>query len=77
MKFLSCRMTFEAQIIVWKEGKYYVALCLNIDVASFGRTRKKALQSIEEALSLRLGNECDLGFYKMKELEIVESEIHV
>ncbi len=38
--------------IVWKEGKYYVAQCLNVDVSSFGTTRKTALANLEEALAL-------------------------
>ena len=25
--------------ILWKEGKYYVAQCLNVDVSSFGKTK--------------------------------------
>ncbi len=37
---------------VWKEEKYYVAQCLNVDVSSFGETRKEALKNLEEALEL-------------------------
>jgi predicted RNase H-like HicB family nuclease len=40
--------------VTWKEGKYYVAQCLNIDVSSFGKTRKEALKNLEEALGLYL-----------------------
>lgn len=38
--------------IVWKEGKYYVAQCLNVDVSSFGKSRKEALVNLHEALAL-------------------------
>lgn len=38
--------------IVWKEGKYYVAQCLNIDVSSFGKTKKAALKNLQEAVEL-------------------------
>ncbi len=38
--------------VVWKEGKYYVAQCLNIDISSFGDTKKQALAALDEALSL-------------------------
>jgi predicted RNase H-like HicB family nuclease len=40
--------------VVWKEGKYYVAQCLNIDVSSFGKTRQEALAclDVDEALEL-------------------------
>ena len=40
------------QNVVWKEGKYYVAQCLNVDVSSFGKTRKEALENLKEALDL-------------------------
>lgn len=38
--------------IVWKEGKHYVAQCLNVDVSSFGTTKKEALLNLKEALQL-------------------------
>jgi predicted RNase H-like HicB family nuclease len=38
--------------VVWKEGKYYVAQCLNVDVSSFGKTKKEALSALDEALEL-------------------------
>ena len=42
------------QIAIWKEGKHFVAQCLNIDISSFGRTQKSALANIREALELYL-----------------------
>jgi predicted RNase H-like HicB family nuclease len=38
--------------VVWKEGEYYVAQCLNVEVSSFGKTRKEALTALDEALEL-------------------------
>ena len=38
--------------VVWKEGKYYVAQSLNVDVSSFGKTKKEALANLREALEL-------------------------
>ena len=38
--------------VVWKEGKYYVSQCLNVDVSSFGKTKKEALANLDEALEL-------------------------
>ncbi len=40
--------------VVWKEGKYYVAQCLNLDISSFGKTRKEALTNLDDALELYL-----------------------
>lgn len=38
--------------VVWKEGKYYVAQCLDVDIASFGKTKSEALRNLDEALQL-------------------------
>lgn len=38
--------------IVWREGKYFVAQCLNVDVSSFGKTKAEALKNLSEALEL-------------------------
>lgn len=38
--------------VVWKEGKHYVSQCLNVEVSSFGKTRKTALKNLDEALEL-------------------------
>ena len=38
--------------VVWKEGKHYVAQCLNVDISSFGKTKKEALFNLQEALEL-------------------------
>ncbi len=40
--------------IVWKEGKYFVAQCLNVEVSSFGKTKNEALKNLQEAIELYL-----------------------
>lgn len=40
------------QNITWKEGKHHVAQCLNVDVSSFGDSRREALVNLNEALTL-------------------------
>lgn len=40
--------------VVWKEGKYFVAQCLNVDVSSFGKTYEEALKNLGEAIDLYL-----------------------
>jgi len=39
---------------VWREGKYYIAQCLDIDIASFGGTKEIALENLKEAIELYL-----------------------
>ena len=38
--------------IVYKEDKYYVSQCLNVDVSSFGNTLQEAVDNLNEALEL-------------------------
>jgi len=38
--------------IVYKEDKYYVSQCLNVDVSSFGNTIQEAIDNLNEALAL-------------------------
>lgn len=38
--------------LIWKEGKYFVAKCLEVEVASQGKTRGEALANLKEALEL-------------------------
>jgi predicted RNase H-like HicB family nuclease len=38
--------------MVWKEDKYYVAQCLNVDISTFGKTKVEAIKNIKEALAL-------------------------
>ncbi len=40
------------QVLVWKEGKYYVSQCLNVEVSSFGKTKDEAVKNLKEALEL-------------------------
>jgi hypothetical protein len=37
---------------VWREGGWYVAQCLEVDVASQGETEEEALENLREALEL-------------------------
>ncbi|MBI2415789.1 MAG: type II toxin-antitoxin system HicB family antitoxin [Candidatus Kerfeldbacteria bacterium] len=38
--------------VVWKEGDYYVSQSLDVDVSSFGKTKKEALTMLQDALAL-------------------------
>jgi predicted RNase H-like HicB family nuclease len=42
----------DLQSVVYKDGKHYVAQCLNVDVSSFGPTEALALANLKEALEL-------------------------
>jgi predicted RNase H-like HicB family nuclease len=38
--------------VIYKEGKYYVSQCLNVEVSSFGTTIDEASANLKEALQL-------------------------
>ncbi|HEV7938966.1 MAG TPA: hypothetical protein VGP18_13200 [Solirubrobacteraceae bacterium] len=40
------------QSIIYREGEYFVAQCLDIDVSSFGNTEADALANLGEAVEL-------------------------
>jgi predicted RNase H-like HicB family nuclease len=37
---------------IWREGDWYIAQCLEVDVASQGQTEDEALTNLREALEL-------------------------
>ncbi len=41
---------------VYKEGKYYTAESLTIEVSSFGKTKEEALANLQQAIDLKLEN---------------------
>ena len=38
--------------VIWKEGKYFVARSLEVEVASQGKSKKEAVSNLQEALEL-------------------------
>ena len=68
-------MIAEFKNIVWKEGKHYVALCLNTEVSSFGDTKEQALENLKEAIELYLEDAPFEGISKIDDPEIVYSQI--
>jgi predicted RNase H-like HicB family nuclease len=48
------RNRFEFTGAIFKEGKWYVSLCLELDVASQGRTVREAKKMLAEAVELHL-----------------------
>ena len=49
---MSFQRNISVQNVVWKEGRYYVAQCLNVDVSSFGKTKKEALINTKKAIKV-------------------------
>ena len=45
-------MTQQFSASVWQEDSWYIAQCLEVDVASQGKTREEAIANLREALRL-------------------------
>jgi predicted RNase H-like HicB family nuclease len=48
-------MTKNYTASVWREDEWYVAQCLEVDVASQGETKEEALRNLEEAIEFYFG----------------------
>jgi predicted RNase H-like HicB family nuclease len=60
------------QNVVYQEGKYYVAQCLNVEVSSFGTTKLEALASLNEALELYFDDNDESNYTKIQKPEIFD-----
>jgi predicted RNase H-like HicB family nuclease len=40
--------------VVYREGKYFVSQCLNVDVSSFGKSIDEAVANLKDAVELYL-----------------------
>ena len=47
----------DLKAIVWKDGVWFVAKALGLEVASQGKTRKEAIKNLQEAVDLLLEDE--------------------
>ncbi|MES2023868.1 MAG: type II toxin-antitoxin system HicB family antitoxin [Patescibacteria group bacterium] len=66
---------FNLKNIVWKEGKYYVSQCLNVDVSSFGKTKKEALKNLSEAIDLYFEDVKAPKFQEVRSPEIFSMDL--
>jgi predicted RNase H-like HicB family nuclease len=62
---------------VWKEDKYYVAQCLNIDVSSFGETIDNAILNLMEAVELYFEDNDNSLYAQIDNVMIGECQINV
>lgn len=56
--------------LVWKEGDWFVSKCLEVELASQGKTRAEALNNLEEALELYFEDEKLPAPTPLKNLEV-------
>ena len=56
-------------VSVWREGEWYVAQCIEVDVASQGRTEEEALSNLREALELHFESPVATAMPQIRTLE--------
>jgi predicted RNase H-like HicB family nuclease len=61
--------------VVWKEGEFYVAQCLNVEVSSFGDTKEEAFKNLQEALDLYFEDMPVDDALKIEQVEIISTEM--
>jgi predicted RNase H-like HicB family nuclease len=62
--------------VVWQEGKYFVAQCLNIDISSFGESKEEALKNLQEATELYLEDADQKSIAEVTSPEIISSTLN-
>lgn len=65
--------------VIYKEGKYYVSQCLNIDIASCGDSIEEAINNLKDAVELYFHNEPKKkrsAFHDIGETMIGETKIY-
>ena len=55
---------------VWHEGKWFVAQCLEVDIASQGEAEVEALANLKEALELHFEPRCAMRPPEVRSIEV-------
>lgn len=63
--------------VVWKEDKWYVAKALEVEVASQGKTQKKALDNLKEALELYFEDQTKIELTPVSQPKLQDLSIQV
>ncbi len=62
--------------VVYREGKYFVSQCLNVDISSFGETAQEAIHNLKEAVELYFEDENADQTYQIIG-EMITGEVHL
>lgn len=66
------------KFIIYREERYYVAQCLNVDVSSFGESIQEAKENLKEALELYFEDERGRSNYiEIDEVLLGETVVNV
>ena len=62
--------------VVYREDKFFVSQCLNVDVASFGATREEAVANLKEAVELYFEGEPESAFTLVTDLNVGQEMVN-
>ena len=63
--------------VVYREGKYFVSQCLNVDVSSFGKSIDEAVAKLKDAVELYLkGDLVNPLFHDVGDALIGEAQVN-
>ena len=63
--------------VIWKEGKWFVAKALEVEVASQGKSEKKALENLKEALELYFEDQTKIELAPVSKPKLQDLSIQV
>ena len=63
-------MTRQFSATAWREGNWYISQCLDLDIASQGRTEQEAFANLKEALELHFEPPCATHPPSVKTIEV-------
>lgn len=66
----------QVSALVWKEGRIFVAKGVEVEVASQGSTKKKALENLKEALELYFEDENQIKIPQNKQVSLETVEFY-
>lgn len=63
--------------VVWKEGEWYVAKALEVEVTSQGKTQNEALNNLKEALELYFEDQTEVELAPVQKPKLQDLSIQV
>jgi predicted RNase H-like HicB family nuclease len=62
-------------VLIYREGQYWVAQALNVEVSSFGETPEEAREAIEEALALYFEDAPDVEIREVTDARVEQVRV--
>ena len=63
--------------VLWKEDDWFVAKALEVEIASQGKSKKEALDNLQEALELYFEDQGEVELNPVEKPELQDLNVHV